>query len=347
METGSSLVESCIFSQQVSAESSVDEVEAVPTVCQFTLEFVVIAMSDGKIHVFDIHGTSKETLSTSLGTIWALNLRGNTLASGGTNNSIEIWDVSTCERKQILEGHTSTVRCIVLLSDKNRMISTSRDTTIRVWNIRESICEDVLAAHAGTVRAVAMSTAENFFISGSHDGTACVWRITDNGLRRLHTLEGHKKPITCVLFVGDKDSRAVTAGMDCYLRLWDFENGTCLASFESQSTPINQILKKDEGLITSDASGCVSVWSTKDALELVHRFQTHSLGVVSLDFSGSKIVSGGKDGLVRFRDLESGHLQERLKDASAVWKVGFLGSDRVALVISRDGRTMIEIWNTS
>ena len=100
-------------------------------------------------------------------------------------------------------------------------------------------------------------------------------------------------------------------------------------------------------LITSDASGCICIWSGGDSLELAHRLETHRLSVVSLDSDGKTIVSVGKDGSVKLRDVESGLLLGQLGEVTTVttvWKVGFLKDGRLVLVVSRDRTVVIEIW---
>jgi F-box and WD-40 domain protein CDC4 len=98
-------------------------------------------------------------------------------------------------------------------------------------------------------------------------------------------------------------------------------------------------------LITSDASGCICIWSIDNSPGLSHRLETHRLSVISLDSDRKRIVSGGEDGLVRLRDVESGQLLGQLGEATTVWKVGFLKGGRVALVVYREGTVTMEIWH--
>src|SRR5450756_637824 len=86
METSSNLIGTCVLSQQVSANGSGNPVEAVPTVFQVTENYIIVAMNNGEIAAFDIHGIRKKALSSSRGAIWALAVQGDMLASGGTDN---------------------------------------------------------------------------------------------------------------------------------------------------------------------------------------------------------------------------------------------------------------------
>jgi F-box and WD-40 domain protein CDC4 len=92
METNPKPIGTCVLSQQVSEYTIA---AAVPTVFKVTESYIIIAMNNGEIHIFDIDGRRKKTLSSSRGAVWASAVQGDMLASGGTDNSIEIWDLAT------------------------------------------------------------------------------------------------------------------------------------------------------------------------------------------------------------------------------------------------------------
>lgn len=92
METNPTLIGTCVLSQQVSENTIA---AALPTVFKVTESYIILAKNNGDTHVFDINGIRKKVLSNSRGAVWALAVRGDMLASGGTDNSIEIWDVAT------------------------------------------------------------------------------------------------------------------------------------------------------------------------------------------------------------------------------------------------------------
>jgi WD40 repeat protein len=109
---------------------------------------------------------------------------------------------------------------------------------------------------------------------------------------------------------------------------------------------VNQMKIASSRLITSDVSGWIYIWSMGPEHEVLHRLQTHRLSVMSLDWDDTTILSGGKDGTIKLQDMHSGRLLGRLgRDAACVWKVGFLGNGKVALLVSREGPAMLEIWD--
>lgn len=61
--------------------------------------------------------------------------------------------------------------------------------------------------------------------------------------------------------------------------------------------------------------------------------------------SGSKIITGGSDGNVKWWDLENGSLLKELASSDAVWQVQFAGDGVIALV-SRNKEVCLEVSET-
>jgi len=60
---------------------------------------------------------------------------GKTLASGGDDNVVTLWDTGTGKERQRLEGHISTVTAIAITPDGKRMASGSNDGTVIIWDL--------------------------------------------------------------------------------------------------------------------------------------------------------------------------------------------------------------------
>ncbi len=75
----------------------------------------------------------------------------------------------------ILQGHTSTIRCIKVLHNRPIAVSGSRDTTLRVWDIQKGKMLRVLSGHQSSVRC--LDVCGNRVVSGSYDTTCRVSQI--------------------------------------------------------------------------------------------------------------------------------------------------------------------------
>jgi WD40 repeat protein len=61
---------------------------------------------------------------------------------------------------------------------------------------------------------------------------------------------------------------------------------------------------------------------------------------------GSRIVSGSSDGMVKLWDMESGELVKELTTSDAVWKVGFL-KEEILAVFSQSNRVTLGVSRTT
>ncbi|RFU35385.1 hypothetical protein B7463_g940, partial [Scytalidium lignicola] len=335
----------CVLSQPITTAATAD---AAPTALEVTETYIIIALDNGEIHTFDIHGADKKILAGSHGVVWALAAWGDLLASGGSEKVIRIWDLAKGQHYQTLQGHTSTVRALHILGGGKRLASASRDTTLRLWDLANGQCIAVSTMHTGTIRSLAVTVPENLLVSGSYDGTACIWRITDNGLVCLHTLRSHEGRKIYGVALNDVGKQVVTAGADAQVRIWNQEDGKCVAVLQGHSGIVNEIKVHGSKLVTSDTSGCICIWLLGDSPSMTYRLETHPSNVISLDFHGWRVVSAGNEGSIKLTDVVNGELLGNLgKDAEVVWKVAFLGENKVISVLRREMKVAMEIWNLS
>lgn len=191
--------------------------QGVVTSLHLTSKYIVVALDNAKIHVFDTEGGNQKTLQGHVMGVWAMVPWGDTLVSGGCDRDVRVWDMETGESKHTLRGHTSTVRCLKM-SDEHTAISGSRDTTLRVWDIKSGVCTKVLVGHLASVRCLEIKG--DIVVSGSYDTTAKVWSISEG--RCLRTLNGHFSQIYAIAFDGEK---IATGSLDTSVRIWDPNTG--------------------------------------------------------------------------------------------------------------------------
>merc|ERR1711998_339120 len=73
---------------------------------------------------------------------------GKTLASGGYDNTVRIWDVMSGECVHVLNGHSSWVTSVCYSPDGKTLASGSNDKTVRIWDVMSGKCiEDNASSH--------------------------------------------------------------------------------------------------------------------------------------------------------------------------------------------------------
>lgn len=206
--------------------------QGVVTSLHLTKKYIVVALDNAKIHVFDVNGSHQKTLQGHVMGVWAMVPWGDLLVSGGCDRDVRVWNLATgyaigatyvglanriSYPNFTLRGHTSTVRCLKM-SDATTAISGSRDTTLRIWDLKKGICKHVLIGHQASVRCLEIHG--DIVVSGSYDTTAKIWSISEG--KCLRTLTGHFSQIYAIAFDGKK---IATGSLDTSVRIWDPTDG--------------------------------------------------------------------------------------------------------------------------
>ncbi|KAK5137936.1 hypothetical protein LTR08_006705 [Meristemomyces frigidus] len=311
--------------------------QGVVTSLHLTSKYIIVALDNAKIHVFDTQGCHLRCLQGHVMGVWAMVPWNDTLVSGGCDRDVRVWDLSTGQAMWMLRGHTSTVRCLKITANGSLAISGSRDTTLRIWDLKKGLCRHVLLGHQASVRCLEIHG--DLVVSGSYDTTARIWSISEG--RCLRTLQGHFSQIYAIAFDG---RRVATGSLDTSVRVWDPHTGRCLAQLQGHTSLVGQLQLRGDTLVTGGSDGSVRVWSLV-TYAAVHRLAAHDNSVTSLQFDDGRIVSGGSDGRVKVWDLERGVLVRELgSPAEAVWRVVF-EEERAVVLASRGGKTVMEVWS--
>lgn len=94
------------------------------------------------------------------------------VVSGGCDKQLRVWDVRSGYCIYVLEGHTSTIRCLRVLHNRPIAVSGSRDATLRVWDVQRGKLLRTLTGHEESVRC--MDVYGNQVVSGSYDANCRV-----------------------------------------------------------------------------------------------------------------------------------------------------------------------------
>ena len=107
----------------------------------------------------------------------AFSTDGKTLASGGGDNVIHLWDIGTGKRKMTLVGHTHWVFSLAFSPDGKTLASGSVDSDIRLWDPHTGEPKKTLTGHGDWVRSIAFSPDGKTLVSGSDDGSVLIWKM--------------------------------------------------------------------------------------------------------------------------------------------------------------------------
>ncbi|WP_055536136.1 WD40 repeat domain-containing protein [Streptomyces alboniger] len=262
----------------------------------------------------------------------AISTDGRTVASGGQDGTVRLWNTATSSARITLEGHEGAVHSVALSPDGRTVVSGGRDGTVRLWDTRTGQQRALLAEHQGMVRSVAFSPDGRTVASGGRNGTVRLWNTVTGELRK--PLTGHQGAVLSVAFSPDGGTVA-GAGEGGGVRLWNTRTGGTRTALDGHEGAVKSVAFSPDGRTAATAGhdGSVKLWNRttgEDGLTLTG----HGRDVESVAFSpdGRTVVSGGRDGTVRLWDAASGARRAVLSGP---------GGGVRSVAFSRDGSTIV------
>jgi WD40 repeat protein len=144
------------------------------------------------------------------------NLPQNKFASGSRDTRINIWDINNDYNQIVtLRGHRDWVLSLLVIPDKDMLLSGSMDETIKVWNIINYDCIKTVGSQFSSIRSLLL-LLNGYFAAGYWCGSIKIWNL--DGFDCVNTLEEHQDEITSLLLM--KDGRIISASADSRIIIW-------------------------------------------------------------------------------------------------------------------------------
>ncbi len=152
---------------------------------------------------------------------------GETLASGGADRTVWLWNVVTGEERAVLHGHNAEVTAVAFSPTGGTLASGSGyfgsidDNTVRLWDVSSGKPMYTFFKHLARVTAVAFA-GEDHIASADADGTVYVWEVSTGDV--IHTLK-HASPVNGLAAHHDLVAVAVGGGKSGDTNVYLWRNG--------------------------------------------------------------------------------------------------------------------------
>ncbi len=267
---------------------------------------------------------------------------GVTLASGSSDKTIILWQVSDGVVLRTLSGHTSSVWTVAFSPNGQTLASGGSDSSIKLWQAGDGTELRTLSGHAASVQAVAFSPDGLTLASASTDQTLKLWQVSTGTLQR--TLTGHTATVSAVTYLSD-GLTLVSGSADSTLKFWRAGDGTLTRTVNGQTSTVNGVAYSPDGQLIAAGTleGGVMLWRASDGA-LLRTLTGHTAAVNAVAFSpdGSTLASASADKSVKLWQTSDGTLVRTLTGYTAsVFAVAF----------SPDGQCLadssIRLWRVS
>jgi RNA polymerase sigma factor (sigma-70 family) len=189
----------------------------------------------------------------------ALSPGGATLAVGGGDGALHLWDTDKNVEQRQLTGHPSPIKAVAFAPDGKMLATACGGTSVYLWDARTGRFVRALVEKKLHVHAVAFAPDGQTLAAGSQDGVVRIWDVARGFLIRECT--GPKGDIVAVAY--SPDGKTIAAGSpDGTVRLWEAATGKERHRYREHLSAVTALAFSPNGqrLASGSADRTAVVW---------------------------------------------------------------------------------------
>lgn len=287
-----------------------------------------------------LKGHSEEVLTI------ALSPDGKMLASGGEDEIVILWNVSTGEKIKTLEGHSDHIEALSFSPDGDTLASGSKDKEIILWNTAtgEKI-RDYEDSDGDGVLSLAFSPDGKTLAAGNEDESITLWDPQSG--EKIRTLKEHSDDVYSVAFSPDGKILASGSGDETII-LWDTVTGEKRSTLKGHKDSVNSVAFTPDGQVLASGSSdkTIALWNIASG-EKINVLTDNKDSVQSVAFSpdGKLLVSGNEDKTITIWDAQTGNKLKTLSGHNEMITSVLFSPDGSSLISASEDRNII-VWDT-
>jgi len=145
--------------------------------------FVAAGSQSGNVNIWSVDNGEKEaTIATKSGAFVmsvAYSSDGKTLACGGIDGAISVFDVATARLVSTIQVHRSPIRSLSFAPQGSQLVAGCDDGLVAVYDVSDGSKIAALSGHQSWVLDVAYSPTQPQLASGSSDKSVKIWDLRE------------------------------------------------------------------------------------------------------------------------------------------------------------------------
>ncbi|MGD9723073.1 MAG: WD40 repeat domain-containing protein [Pirellulales bacterium] len=272
----------------------------------------------------------------------ALVAGGGMVATAGDDHVVRLWNTTSGQLTQTLEGHRDWVRTLAFSPDGRTLASAGDDRQIILWDAETGKLRSRFAAHRYAVYSIAFSPDGAQLAAVGFEHLVRVYDVATGQLAR--TLEGPGVDLRTVVF-SPAGSHLATAGRNGQIRVWRLADSTISLEIAASPTRIRTLAYVPQGnlLVAAGDSRAITFWDATSG-EQRGTLNPRSGKLLSMAVCGENVVAtGGSDNVVRVWNWRTQQESDRLLGHTG--SVATLAYDPTSdMIISGSFDTTVRVW---
>ncbi len=274
---------------------------------------------------------------------------GKTLATGGDDKTVKLWNVQTFEQLATLSGHEGYTTHAAFSPDGKKLatVALEADKSVRLWDVATGKPLAVALGHEQGCRRVAFSPDGNQIASASEDGTVRLWDGNSLALKLSLNLGLNAY---CVAFSPDGKLLATGTGnwrekKNGQITLWNPETGERLKTLEGSEGLVFQLqfLKNSRHLLSGKPGVGLCIWNVESG-KVEETYNT--LGYtrwIEISRDERRIVASHSLGMVTLWNRNVSQPNLEFKASEGFIHMAALSPDGKQIVVADEASTL-SVW---